>query len=68
MSSLVLYEPFVNECVAILSQRLSEFAAAEAECNMGYWLQCFAFDMIGKITVSHSSLFKLRKRPRFDGI
>lgn len=52
MSSLVSYESFVDECVAILVQRFSEIADSGSRTNVGHWLQCFAFDVIGKITVS----------------
>lgn len=51
MSSLISYEPHADECVAILSQRLSEFASSGSTVNMVHWFQCYAFDMIGKITV-----------------
>ena len=52
MSSLVSYESFVDECLAMLKQRFSEMADSNNKTNVGYWLQCFAFDVIGKITVS----------------
>jgi hypothetical protein len=38
MSSLVSYEPFVDECTTAF--------------NMGHWFQCYAAESIGKITVS----------------
>lgn len=51
MTSLVSYEPFVDNCTSILSQRFSEFAKAGSSVNMTHWLQCYAFDVIGEITV-----------------
>ncbi|KAJ5151645.1 hypothetical protein N7492_009940 [Penicillium capsulatum] len=50
MTSLVSYEPYVNESTALLAQRLSEFAKAGLPMDLGYWLHCYAFDMIGFIT------------------
>ncbi|RMZ67300.1 cytochrome p450 oxidoreductase [Pyrenophora seminiperda CCB06] len=50
MSSLVSYEPYVDECADLFSQRLQEVASAGAYTDMGHWLQCYAFDVIGLIT------------------
>ncbi|KAK8115255.1 cytochrome P450 oxidoreductase [Apiospora kogelbergensis] len=50
MTSLVHYEPYLDECAAIFSQRLLEFSKAGTTINAGHWLQCFAFDVIGFIT------------------
>jgi len=52
MSSLVTYEPYVDECADLFSQRLQEVASAGAYTDMGHWLQCYAFDVIGLITYS----------------
>ncbi|KAH6847213.1 cytochrome P450 [Chaetomium sp. MPI-CAGE-AT-0009] len=56
MSSLVHYESYVDECADLFCQRLSEMAAREDSLNqavdMGHWLQCYAFDVIGMITYS----------------
>ncbi|EXJ91083.1 hypothetical protein A1O1_04190 [Capronia coronata CBS 617.96] len=52
MSSLVNYERYVDECAEIFDKRLSEFAARGDIINMGHWLQCYAFDVIGDITYS----------------
>ena len=51
MTALVQYEPFVDKCAAILCQRLSEFVDAGKEVHITHWLQCYAFDVIGEITV-----------------
>ncbi|KAI0099279.1 cytochrome P450 [Nemania sp. FL0031] len=50
MTSLVSYEPYVDQCSEIFSQRLSEMSAAGKPVDMGHWLQCYAFDVIGQIT------------------
>ncbi|RTE72146.1 hypothetical protein BHE90_013443 [Fusarium euwallaceae] len=52
MSSLVTYEAYVDECADLFSLRLSEIADAGFQADMGYWFQCFAFDVIGLITYS----------------
>ncbi|KAM6523217.1 hypothetical protein FSOLCH5_003836 [Fusarium solani] len=52
MSSLVTYEAYVDECADLFSLRLSELADAGVQVDMGYWFQCFAFDVIGLITYS----------------
>ncbi|KAI0441043.1 cytochrome P450 [Xylaria telfairii] len=50
MTSLVSYEPYVNVCSELFSQRLSEMSKAGKPVDMGHWLQCYAFDVIGQIT------------------
>lgn len=52
MSSLVSYEPYVDECTTIFLQRLAEFASSGEVFNMGHWFQCYAFETIGMITFS----------------
>lgn len=51
MTSLVSYESFVDECGALLSQRLEEFSETGLPADLGHWLQCYAFDVIGAISV-----------------
>ena len=52
MSSLVAYEPYVDDYNSILGQRLDEMARAGVALDMGHWFQCYAFDVIGTITFS----------------
>jgi hypothetical protein len=52
MTTLLHMEPCAEECTAILTQRFKEFAQSETVFNLQYWLQCYAFDVIGLITVS----------------
>ncbi|ORY02568.1 cytochrome P450 [Clohesyomyces aquaticus] len=52
MTSLVSYESYVDECADIFSQRLKEIARTGVFADMGHWLQCYAFDVIGLITYS----------------
>ncbi|UPK97402.1 hypothetical protein LCI18_008337 [Fusarium solani-melongenae] len=51
MTSLVQVEPFVDECTALLIQKMDEFASSGASVDIAHWMQCFAFDVIGKMTV-----------------
>ncbi|KAI0469341.1 cytochrome P450 [Xylaria cf. heliscus] len=50
MTSLVSYEPYVDQCSDVFMQRLSEMSEAGTSVDMGHWLQCYAFDVIGEIT------------------
>jgi cytochrome P450 len=50
MTSLVSYEAYVNECSDIFSERLEEMARRGGQVDLGHWLQCYAFDVIGQIT------------------
>ncbi|KAH7313964.1 cytochrome P450 [Stachybotrys elegans] len=50
MSALVNYEPFVDECAALFKHRLSELTSTNMAVDMRHWFQCYAFDVIGKIT------------------
>ncbi|KAI1100655.1 cytochrome P450 [Jackrogersella minutella] len=52
MSSLVEYEPLVNECADLFGQRLEEFSRSGELFNMGHWMQCYALDVVGSITYS----------------
>lgn len=56
LSALINYEAYVNDCSDIFCQRLSELSSNQGPqggaINMGHWLQCYAFDVIGMITYS----------------
>ena len=56
MSSLVTYEPFVDDCSRILLQKLTEFALNKEVIDLAKWFQYYAFDVIGQITVGSSSI------------
>ncbi|KAF4443392.1 hypothetical protein F53441_11441 [Fusarium austroafricanum] len=51
MTNLVQLEPFIDQCTAVLDDRLEEFARSGASIDVGHWMQCLAFDVIGKMTV-----------------
>ncbi|OKL64466.1 hypothetical protein UA08_00990 [Talaromyces atroroseus] len=50
LTSLMSYEPFVNRCIDLFVDRLSEFSQTNEEIDLGHWMQCYAFDVIGCIT------------------
>ncbi|CAG7921611.1 unnamed protein product [Penicillium olsonii] len=50
MTSLVSYEPSVDNCIEIFKQRLLEFSEQGSTIDMAHWMQCYAFDVIGEIT------------------
>ncbi|KAF4554825.1 Cytochrome P450-like protein 8 [Elsinoe fawcettii] len=53
LTSLVAYEPYVNDCVKKFREHLDEAAQQSTTLNMFSWLRCYAFDVIGMITFSH---------------
>lgn len=52
MSSLMSYEPFVVNCISLFQDRLREKVASGEQIDLAVWLQYYAFDVIGEITVS----------------
>ncbi|KAL3469692.1 hypothetical protein BJX99DRAFT_251778 [Aspergillus californicus] len=68
MSSLVQYEPMVNETIEVfLDQTAALFANNNQVCDFARWLQFFAFDVIGSITYSKRHGF-IEKNKDIDGI
>ncbi|KAF7555235.1 hypothetical protein G7Z17_g2336 [Cylindrodendrum hubeiense] len=58
LSTLKRYEPYVDDCAEILKARLREAASGVkpgswgSALDIGHWMQCYAFDVIGNITYS----------------
>jgi hypothetical protein len=53
LSTLVEFEPFIDSTTAVLFSRLDElFANSNKICDLGEWLQFYAFDVIGELTFS----------------
>ncbi|OHE95127.1 hypothetical protein CORC01_09514 [Colletotrichum orchidophilum] len=50
MSNLLRFEADVDEIMKVLFCRLDDFASQQKVCDIGKWLQFYAFDVIGKIT------------------
>ncbi|KAI0024608.1 cytochrome P450 [Xylariomycetidae sp. FL0641] len=53
MTNLVEFEPYVDTTIAFLLKRLEELQESSGRaCDLGVWLQWFAFDVMGEITFS----------------
>ncbi|RSL96401.1 hypothetical protein CEP52_011492 [Fusarium oligoseptatum] len=50
MSSLLKLETFVDDCTAIPEMRFGEMASLGEFLDVGHWVQCYAFDVIGNPT------------------
>jgi hypothetical protein len=56
MSTLVQFEPLVDSTTAKfleqLSERYADNSSPDGVCDLGAWLQYYAFDVIGELTFS----------------
>lgn len=52
MSSLIKMESQVDECIDVIETRFRELARAGTALDLQQWMQCYAFDVIGNITVA----------------
>jgi Cytochrome P450 len=53
MTNLVEFEPYVDTTIRFFLSRLEDLhVRAGAACDLGTWLQWFAFDVMGEITFS----------------
>jgi cytochrome P450 len=68
MSSLVQYEPFVDNTTKLFLDQTSRLFANKASgCDFTRWLQFYAFDVIGEITYSKRHGF-IEKNEDVEGI
>ena len=68
LSTLVEFEPLVDSTINVLLKELGEkFANWEDVCDLGQYLQWFAFDVIGELTFSKRLGF-LEQGEDIDGI
>lgn len=68
MSNLVSFEPYVDTTMSVFFKELdTRFAETGEVCDLGVWLQRFAFDVIGEITFSRRLGF-LEGAQDVDGI
>ena len=68
MSNLVSFEPYVDSTMSVFFNELDRrFAQTGDVCDLGVWLQRFAFDVIGEITFSRRLGF-LEGAQDVDGI
>lgn len=53
LSTLVEFEPLLDSTTAVFLSRLDDlFAGSGKVCDLGTWLQWYAFDVIGELTLS----------------
>lgn len=50
-TSLRSMEPSVDECIDLLVTRMTELSKSQTAFDLQFWMQCYAFDVIGQITV-----------------
>lgn len=71
MSSLVGYEPYINNCIAIFTEKLKFHAKERKSLDLAAWFQFYAFDVIGEITVrtiTHIFIFFSLHSPKLGAI
>jgi hypothetical protein len=54
MSSLLEMEPYVDSAIEEMSIRLSGFVNTPTEVNMAFWMQAYAFDVVGELAFGKS--------------
>ena len=54
MSSLLEMEPYVDSAIEEMSARLAGFVNTPTEVNMAFWLQAYAFDVVGELAFGRS--------------
>lgn len=54
LTNLLSYESFIDKCTAVLDDKFTKFAHEGRAVEMVEFLQFYAFDVIGAITVSPS--------------
>lgn len=52
MTTLLSYEEFVDSCTTELCGKLRKFAIDDRLIDIPQWMQFYAFDVIGEISVS----------------
>lgn len=68
MSNMVSFECFVDSTIRVLFEQIDKrFVQTKDICDLGAWLQYFAFDVIGEITFSKRLGF-LERGEDVDGI
>jgi Cytochrome P450 len=68
MSNLMSFEPYVDTTISFFFETLDKrFAQTGDVCNLGAWLQMFAFDVMGELTFSKRLGF-LERAEDVDGI
>ncbi|KIV81630.1 hypothetical protein PV11_03800 [Exophiala sideris] len=50
MTSIKAYKSHVDDCIQLILDKFDRFAETGHTFSLDHWLQCYAFDVIGKIT------------------
>lgn len=51
MTAIKSYELYVDNCVTVLQEQFGRLAAQNTAIDLQRWMQAYAFDVIGEITV-----------------
>src|SRR5690349_18391141 len=52
-SNVLLFEGYIDSCIRVLFEQLDKRFVEEGKvCDIGNWLQMFAFDVMGELTFS----------------
>lgn len=57
MSTMVSYENAVDKLNEVCMRKMHQFAEERCLIDIPHWMQYYAFDVIGEITVRHTMLF-----------
>ena len=49
MTSILEGEPYIDRCSAVFRAKMSAFAEQGVSVDLGLWMQCYAFDVIGEL-------------------
>lgn len=52
MTAIKSYEPYVDSCIRALTTKFDRVAKSGEVLDLQRWMQCYAFDVIGELTVS----------------
>lgn len=68
LSNLISFEPYVDKTITFFFAQLDRlFVSTEDACDLGIWLQMFAFDVMGELTFSKRLGF-LERAEDVDGV
>ena len=64
MTAIKQFEPYVDNCIVLLRENLDRMAASREPFDLQHWMQCYAFDVIGEVTVRPLPSLKTPLRAR----
>jgi len=54
LTALLEMEPYVDTAIEEMCQRLGQFSNKPVEVNMAFWMQAYAFDVVGELAFGRS--------------